>query len=127
MLFLYVYRIVPPLSPARPLTLGNLLNIVKNVRSWRALGQHIYSSYSPTLDAIQCQHVSDEACLRFVIEGFLSGQGAYQQPSWRAVIWSLYWANEIHLAEHIRSFAEPVQGNESNDESVAHHTVNDPR
>jgi hypothetical protein len=100
------------LSPAPPLTLDNILNVVKNARSWRALGQHIYFLYSYKLNDIQLWHVSDEACLKAVIEGFLSGKGYYNQPSWRALIWSLYKANEIQLAENIRSFAEPVQGNE---------------
>ena len=100
------------LSPAPPLTVDNVLNVVKNVRSWYTLGEHICYYSSSNLDAIQNQHVSDEACLKAVIEGFLSGKGdCYQQPTWRAVIWSLYEANEIQLAEHIRSFAEPVQGN----------------
>ena len=85
---------------------------MKNVRSWRTLGQ--YMIYSPSkLDDIQRRHDSDEACLKAVIELFLSGEGLYyQQPSWRAVIWSLYRENEIQLADNIRSFAEPVQGNE---------------
>ena len=97
--------------PAPPLTLDSVLNVVKNVQSWRTLGQYIYSMRSSELDAIQCQHVSGEACLKAVIEDFLSGKGRlYKQPSWRAVIWSLYRANEIQLVEHIRSYAEPVQG-----------------
>ena len=97
-------------SLAPPLTFANVLDIVKNVRSWRTLGQYI-CSYSPSgLDAIQRQHVSDEACLKAVIELFLSGKGYYKQTSWRAVIWSLYLANETQLADNIRSFAEPVQG-----------------
>ena len=101
------------LPPAPPLTLDNILNVVKNVRSWRTLGQYIYSYSSSDLDAIQQLHASDEACLKDVIEGFLSGKGdRYRQLSWRALIWSLYKANEIQLAEHVRSFAEPVQGNE---------------
>ena len=102
------------LSTAPTLTLENVLNVVKNVRSWRTLGQCIYSSsIAPYyLDAIQRQHVSDEACLKAVIEGFLSGkERRYKRPSWRAVIWSLYQAYEIQLAEHIRTYAEPVQGN----------------
>ena len=101
------------LSPALPLTLDNVWNVVKNVRSWRTLGRHVYSSFLFDLDEIHRQHVSDEACIKAVIEGFLSGKGrCYHQPSWRALIWSLYESNEIQLAEHIRSFAEPVQGNE---------------
>ena len=99
------------LPPAPPLTLDNIFDVVKNVRSWRTLGQHI-CSYSPSkLDDIQRRHASDEACLKAVIEIFLSCEGDYyEHPSWRAVIWSLYEANEIQLAEHIRSFAEPVHG-----------------
>ena len=109
---LYCTLIVPfsyP-SPAPPLTLDNVLEVVKNVRSWRTLGEHIYSIFSK-LDTIQRQHVSDEACLKAVIEDFLSGKsGRYKQPSWRALIWTLYKANESQLAEHIISYAEPVQG-----------------
>ena len=82
---------------------------MKNVRSWRALGKHVYW-FSPELDATQRQHVSDEACLKAVIEDFLGGKGRYNQPSWRALIWILYESNEFQLTEHIRSFAEPVQG-----------------
>ena len=62
---------------------------------------------SSKLDDIQCRQVSDEACLKAVVQNFLSGKGRYKQPSWRAVIWSL---NEIQWAEHIKSFPEPVQG-----------------
>ena len=109
-----MYRtvIVPlsSLSPAPPLTLENILEAVKNVRSWRRLGVHICYSSVLSLDGIQGQQVSDEACLKAVIEDFLSGKGRYQHPSWRVVIWYLYKANEIQLAEHIRSFAEPVKG-----------------
>ena len=70
---------------------------------------HFWDSFK--LNDIQHQHVSDEACLKAVVEDFLGGKGQYE-PSWRAVIWFLYEANEIQLAEHIRSFAEPVQGTE---------------
>ena len=93
--------------------LENVLDVVKNVKSWRTLGQQIHRfGGSSKLNDIQHQHVSDEACLKAVVEDFLGGKGQYKQPSWRAVIWSLYKANEIQLAEHIRSFAEPVQGTE---------------
>ena len=113
------------LSSAPPLTLDNVWNVVKNIRSWRTLGQHICNYDSFMLNDIQRRHVSDEACIKAVIKGFLSGKGyRYHQPSWRALIWSLYQSNEIQLAEHIRSFAEPVQGNEFtiDAESVSHDT-----
>ena len=97
-------------SPAPPLTLNNIFNVVKNVRSWRTLSKYICYSLSSKLDDIQRRHASDEACLKDVIEDFLSGEGYYEQPSWRALIWSLYQANETQLADNIRSYAERVQG-----------------
>ena len=98
-------------SPAPPLILDNIFDAVKSVQSWRALGECIYSYFLSELDDIQRRHASDQACLKAVIEGFLSGKGdRYKQPSWRAVIWSLYEANETQLADNIRSYAEPVQG-----------------
>ena len=57
---------------------------------------------------IQHQHGSDEACLKAVVEAFLLGEG--DQPSWRRVIHALHQANESHLADQIKSYAEPVQG-----------------
>ena len=61
------------------------------------------------LDAIQRQHVSDEACLKAVVEAFLLGEGRYQ-PSWRMLIHQLHKAGESHLAEKIKTNAEPQQG-----------------
>ena len=83
--------------------------VVKNVRSWRSLGEGM--GYTSNLfDDIQLQYDSDEDCLEAVVERFLKSGGWFQQPSWRAVIWCLYEANEFQLAEQIRSYAEPVQG-----------------
>ena len=61
------------------------------------------------LDAIQRQHVSDEAHLKAVVEAFLLGEGRYQ-PSWRMLIHRLHWARESHLAEKIKINAEPQKG-----------------
>ena len=65
---------------------------------------------SAKLDAIQHQHVSDEACLKALVEAFLLGEGHYHQPLWRRVIHALHRAGESHLAEEIKANAEPVQG-----------------
>ena len=65
--------------------------------------------YREKLNAIQHQHVSDEACLKAVVEGFLQGEGRYQ-PSWRRLIHVLHKAGESHLAETIKTNAEPHQG-----------------
>ena len=94
--------------PAPPLTLDNVLNVVKNVQDWRPLCMAMLG-YGP--DVIQSQHDSDEDCLKDVVERFLRGGSAlYKKPSWRAVIWCLYKAKEIQLAEQIKSYAEGVQG-----------------
>ena len=52
---------------------------------------------------------SDEAHLTAIVDRFLQGGGRYQ-PSWRRLIYSLVGVEEIQLADKIRSFAEPVQG-----------------
>ena len=61
------------------------------------------------LAAIQCQHVSDEARLKAVVEAFLLGEGG-DQPSWRSVIHALCRARESPLAEEVKTNAEPQQG-----------------
>ena len=49
--------------------------------------------------------------IKYVVEKFLERRGhLYQQPSWRAVIFSLDGAVETHLADRIRHYAEPVHG-----------------
>ena len=61
------------------------------------------------LDAIECQHTSDDARLKAVVEAFLLGEGSYQ-PSWRMLIHQLYMAGETSVAENIKTNAEPQQG-----------------
>ena len=94
--------------PAPPLTFDNVLEAVKTVRDWRDLGSWLGLD-SSKLDAIQRQHISDEACLKAVVESFLLREGVYQ-PSWRRLIHALYKAEESHLAEKIKTNAEPHQG-----------------
>ena len=103
-----------------------MFTLVREVKSWRKLAKELVLAYDQDddqedvlirfldftdLDALQHQLGSDEECLKSVIEKFLQGKGGrYKQPSWRAVIWSLYKANEIQLASHIKSYGEPLQG-----------------
>ena len=105
-----------------PLTLENVISVVKGVRRWRTLAKHLVRGYdkdddenkkyygSTDLDALQCDHGSDEDCLKTVVRTFLQGKGRYSPASWRAVIWSLYEANEIQLADQIRSYGEQLKG-----------------
>jgi hypothetical protein len=61
------------------------------------------------LDAIEHQHVYDDARLKSMVEAFLLGEGRYR-PSWRMLIHALHQAEESHLAEKIKTNAEPQQG-----------------
>ena len=79
---------------------------MERVRNWGDLSVELLGLLK---DIIQRQHDSDEACLKAVVEKFLLGEGCYQ-PSWRAVIYSLDEVDESHLANQIRSYGEPVQG-----------------
>ena len=83
------------------------MKAVERVRDWRKLCEDLLGLFKDK--KIQDQHDTDEACLKAVVEKFLLGEGDYQ-PSWRAVILTLDEANEIDLADQIRSYGEPVQG-----------------
>jgi hypothetical protein len=89
---------------------------VKTVRlSWKELATELLNWYDSDsddqkkLDAIERQHVSDEARLKAVVEAFLLGEGNYQ-PSWRRLIHLLHQAQQSHMAEKIKTNAEPHQG-----------------
>jgi hypothetical protein len=112
---LYICECCPP-YPALPLTFDNILKAVKTVRSWRKLAAKLmcwcdYEAFidKKKLDAFQYQHTSDEARLKAVVEAFLLGEGRYL-PSWRMLIHALHLADESHLAETIKTNAEPQQG-----------------
>ena len=116
------------LLAAPPVTVDTVFTLVREVKNWRKLAKElVFGAYDQDdegrriivrtfqnftdLDALQRQHGSDEECLKSVIEKFLQRKGCrYKQPSWRAVIWSLYLTNEIQLASHIKSYGEPLQG-----------------
>ena len=70
----------------------NVFEAVKTVGlSWRELAEVLLDWYDfrsddhKKLDAIERQHVSDEAHQKAVVEVFLLGEGDYQ-PSWRMLI-----------------------------------------
>ena len=86
-------------SPAPPITADNVLKAVEGVKSWRDFIGHLRNYYS----------LNDEARLEDIVQRLIQGEEAHQ-PSWRAVIHALDVANEIHLADQIRHYGEPVQG-----------------
>ena len=110
-----------PLSTtAPPLTVENILTAVQGV-AWRKLGEELieYGVYNteshqldyPKLDEIEKQHQSDDSRLYAVIECWLQGEGVDEEPSWRALIWTLDGTNVTRAAaDRIRHFAEPLPG-----------------
>ena len=59
--------------------------------------------------------------LKDAVEQFLKGQGNFQ-PSWRAIIFTLDGAGKSGVANHIRSYIEPVQGRCTHKNTYTHAT-----
>ena len=122
----YVLRILSSLLVAPPLTSDVLLPLLKGVKSWRKLAKELIYAYDEddpfsslltppsysqhNLDDLQLQWGTDEDCLKAVIEIFLQGRGRYKQPSWKAVLRSIYNTDDLQPAASIKSYAEPLQG-----------------
>ena len=90
------------LSPAPPLTVENIVKEVEGVMRTTALWQCL-NGYN-----VMCITIPPPSIKRAVKE-FLRERRHYQ-PSWRAVIFALDGAEETHIANRIRHYAEPVQG-----------------
>ena len=102
-----IYRV--SLSPAPPLTIEKVCEAVKGVKNWRGFGTGL--GLFSQLDAIESQYGPNDLRMKVVVEKFLRGEcHRYPHPSWRAVIWALDKMNEIHLADQIIDYGEPVQG-----------------
>ena len=113
--FVFVLECCLP-YPALPLTFDNAFEVVKTVRlSRRELARELLGWYvirsddRKKLEAIEREHVSDDARRKAVVEAFLLGEGDYQ-PSWRRLIHLLHSARQSHVAEKIKANAEPHQG-----------------
>ena len=97
------------------------MSVVQGVERWQTLAKRLVWAHDKDdgfkypddvdLDALQHQHVSDQDCLKAIVKRFLEGRGGrYEQPTWRAIIYSLYRAKETQLTDQFRSYAEPVKG-----------------
>ena len=106
--YLVYYLLCFSLSPAPPLTIERVYEAVKGVKDWRGFGEWL-GLLSRELDAIESQY--DDLRMKVVVEKFLRGEcRRYGHPSWRAMIWALDSTYEIHLADQIIDYGEPVQG-----------------
>ena len=105
-LLLYAVPLLSVLAP--PLTVESILTAVQGV-AWRKLGEKLFTKKQSYLREIEAQHQSDDECLHALIDHWLEGEGD-EQPSWRALIYNLDYAEETKLAAKVRHFAEPVSG-----------------
>ena len=79
--------------------------LAKVLMGWYGLN----SNDRKKLDAIEVQHISNEARIKAVVTAFLRGEGHYQ-PSWRRLIHGVHCAGGTDVAEMIKANAEPQQG-----------------
>ena len=105
---------IPVSTAAPPLNVEHVLKHVQGVKNLREVGKWLLSLGSDTklVDAIQGKYSSDEDRLQAVVQQWLEG-GSYLQPSWRLLVLSLDCAGDINVADPIRGFAEPAQGESS--------------
>ena len=97
------------LSLAPPLTTDRVYEAVKGIKDWRDFGGWL--GLVSELDDIESQYGSDDLRVKAVVEKFLRGECLrYPHPSWRAMIQALDNMNEIHLADQIIDYGEPLQG-----------------
>ena len=77
------------------------------------MGEWLLLLIGPTkqLDAIQRKYSSNEDRMTAVVQQWLQGGGLSQ--SWRRLVWALDYAGDIKVADPIRRFAEPPQGESS--------------
>ena len=102
---------IPVSTSAPPLTVEQVLKHLQGVKNWRNVGEGLLGSLlgSTKLDAIEREYTVDEDRLQAVVQQWLEG-GGLTQPSWRSLVWSLDHAGNIIVADPIRGFAEPPQG-----------------
>ena len=87
------------------------MRAVHGVSDWRKFGEMLFiwsdiSDEDSKLDTIEQQHNSDGNYLHGVVKEWFS----VHHPSWRHVIFVLDWAEERTIADPIRGYAEPPDG-----------------
>ena len=87
------------------------MRAVHGVRDWRKFGEWLFalsgiSDWDSKLDTIQQQHNSDGNYLHGVVKEWFKGH----KQSWRRVILALDRVQERVIADSIRGYAEPADG-----------------
>ena len=107
----YVLTVAPSTS-APPLTVENVLKYTQEVKNWKKVGFWLLPG-DPTeqLDAIEREYSYNKDRLRAVVQQWLQGGGPTR--SWRWLVQALDYAGDMKVADPIRKFAEPPQGESS--------------
>ena len=102
---------VPPSTSAPPLTVENVLKYLSEVKNWRTVGLRLLGYNEAKVQAIEREYSSSEDRMRAVVQQWLQG-GAYLR-SWRLLVRALDYEGDIQVADPIRGFTEPPQGESS--------------
>ena len=99
-------------TSAPPLTMENVLKYLSEVKDWREVGLGLLGyRYKTKMKAIERKYSSNEERMRAAVQQWL--QDRFPPPSWRKLVWALDEAGDITVADPIRGFTEPPQGESS--------------
>ena len=90
---------------APPLTVENVIKVLKRVRYWKNLGAWLRVP-SFTLNVIESKHFTEEEQVTAVVKYWIEIDPT---PSWSRLIWALDQA-EPDTADGVRHYAEPPTG-----------------
>ena len=87
------------------------MRAVHGMRNWRRFGEYLFlwsgiSDEDSKLDTIEQQHNSDGNYLHHLVKEWFKGH----KQSWRQVIFAMDWAEESTIVDPIREYAEPPDG-----------------
>ena len=99
-------------SPVPQLTSENVYLALTGVTNWEGLIDDLFGGESGKKEILgdRQQYATEEEYRRTAIDCYSRGQGP-RQPSWRFLIWKLDECNEVNVANGLRRYAEPLQGN----------------
>ena len=102
---------IPPSTSAPPLTVENVLKYLPAVKNWREVGLWLLVYNEAKVQAIEREYSSKDDRMRAAVQQWLEGGGLHR--SWRTLVWALDKAGDIQVADPIRGFTEPPQGESS--------------
>ena len=101
--------------------MDTVVRALHSVRDWKEFGEKLFGffDWKHKLEIIEQQH--KKTYLHGVVEEWFKGQ----HPSWRQIIYSLDRAKESVVADCIRRYAEPPQGEWSDNSCVTRNLLID--